>query len=217
MRGLTGLAVAVLALPVCGWAQVYTVPAGCEAIVTVQSRSCLVRQVMRCADNPDGATIALVRQEGEDVLLRQDAGSQTIEAVSVGTGEVVRTVVVTDPIDARLAAKTGHDGFDLEQDGGPGPRERFAGEMVSDGAPVIIDGVLLVPLAAETVITTIKTGETRTLRQTLLFEPRERIAYVATTQMTDPPGALLDRTPVSFILPGEAGFLSMEPDYDCDP
>lgn len=216
MRKVKGAAVAMLMLlPVAARAETLVPPEGCDALLTVQSQSCIVRHVMRCADNAGGFTIMQFGAGGAETVTDLDAGSYPVEAVTLETGAVYRSALVEDAFDARIAATQGRDSFAYETVDNAGTRMRYVGKVVRDGRGETIDGVPLVRLLVEREVTSPGRAETWRQRQVLMYHPGLQVALTARVEMVDPPGAILERMPVAFAAPGEPGFLSMEPEHGC--
>ena len=207
---------ALLAAP--AMAQDYVPPAGCEAILTVQGQSCTARHVMRCADNPGGFTVAVVGAPGIVAFTVFDGGSMATRSEDRETGEVFSANPVADPLDVIAAVQTGADSFDMTVTrDSDGLQYRHVGEFHRDGDPVLIGGRQLWPLAGTRTISNPAGDQSVTMHNTMLFDPALRITFGAQAHRADTGVLTQDWTPVTFALPGEPGFLTMEPAYGCAP
>lgn len=207
---------AVLATPVA--AQTYVPPVGCEVIMTVQGRSCTVRQVMSCADNPQGFDVDLLGPNGPIGQTRFDAGTMPVVALGPGGGPMLTTIAAADPFDAAAAMRTGIDTFDLEVERGTdGVHLRLQGEIRTEGAARVVAGREVQPLVVTRTQTDMATGDEVRQTAVMLFDLALGVGFNAASRDIDPPGPELDLTPMGFALPGDKGFLSMEPRHDCLP
>jgi len=93
------LAPALLALlPVGVSAQTFTLPAGCEAFVTVQSKDCNVSHHFICEGDPDGHQRRADLDENELVYVgRIDSEAQWIESFHLRSGHSERLGAASDP------------------------------------------------------------------------------------------------------------------------
>ncbi|MBS1301802.1 hypothetical protein [Loktanella sp. SALINAS62] len=196
----------------------FSLPAGCSAFVTIQSRSCAVEHHFTC--DADGAGVkrrASLNEDGLVYLGSTDSESQWLNSFHPVTGHAER--LESDPADpASLTEllRTGRDSYDfvtLSDEIGP---TRYVGEDRLTGEVVTIDDVTL----------------QRTEYQITAFAPDGREMwssagnefvsddwrmFIGGTGRITVPGDSFEKndSPVEFIFPGEPGFLSANPKHDC--
>lgn len=199
-------------------AATFNVPEGCDAFLTVQSRSCLVSHYWTCESDRGHRWRIDFTAEGPSFISRIDAEAQWIE--SGNPLEVRKTVTILpadDPGSVTELLETGVDSYDFVQRRPSGQVERVVGYDRIVGDPVIIDGEELFPTEFSATF--------RDLNGRVIWEVRGN-EYVSarfrrffggiTTSEDDGVKSHRDRTPVEFIEPGEPGFLNNTPQHDCD-
>jgi hypothetical protein len=204
-------------LPIPALAGTWTVPEGCEAFMTVQSRACRVSHYYKCsADAPGDQWRTDLDQEGPFFHSRIDAEGQWVESY-----DPVRQTLDPAPADpARFSEllESGVDTWDfgLSKDDGSG--SRVAGFDRLTGNSVVIDGITLQETAVEF---TEHDREGRVMRRgqgNEYLHPEWRLFFAGPgrTDLGDGAWLPIDGSPVDFIFPGEEGFLSTQPLFDCD-
>lgn len=211
------LACLVLALPAA--AAEFTPPAGCTLTMTVQQRSCTVAQHYSCsADAAGDQWVAYFTQQGLVYQSRIDAETRWMESTDLVSG-------ITDTLEPEAAdhaslstlLATGRDDFDFWTVSDSGERLRHIGHDELTGTTTI-DGVTLdttrfelETFSAEGDLLIRRTGTQFVSRETGRF-------YGGLETATDWSGEVSETndTPVTFARPGEAGFGSTDPQFDCD-
>lgn len=197
----------------------FALPEGCEAYVTVQERSCIVSHRFTCAGDPEGwQRRADLDEDGVIYLGATDSESRWMESVSPRSGivEVLGEEAVMPASFSKLLA-TGVDRFDFTTRTDPdGIITRFVGQDRLTGESVTISGVTLE--RTEFAVT----GYDEAGGEVWRAEGREYInrdwrVFIGGTRTTTVGAESWDgdSTPVAFIFPGEPGFLSTQPRYDC--
>jgi hypothetical protein len=197
----------------------FSPPAGCTGWLTVQSRGCRVSNHYRCsADAPGDQWRADFDQEGIFFVSRIDRETQWVESFDMFP--TTRQTLIPNPADPASFStllSTGIDTFDfgLAQDDGPQSQVRGFDRLT--GRSVTIDGVALEETEFEyretapdgTVLNAAKGHE---------YINRDwRLFLAGTSEWEGPDGTLpIDGTPKQFIFPGEPGFFTTEPIFDCD-
>lgn len=198
----------------------FEVPDGCTAFLTVQSRSCLVAQYWRCEGDPAGTHWrATLDQEGAFYLNYTDAEFRWLRAFNLRSGAQDSLIEPEeDPASLSELLETGSDTmvFSIREERADGVfRRDYTGFDRLTGTSVTIDGWELEvtdfayqwqteagPRATE--------GSQFVSRETGLF-------FGGLETVTTPGGEVIEGnySPVTFAEPGEPGFLSTEPQYDC--
>ncbi len=201
-------------------ADLFKAPEGCQVFATVQARQCQVHQLYRCGGDPAGDQwMASFDGQGLYYLSRIDRETAWVESISTETGDV-RTLGPDpkDPASFTELLATGRDDFDFTTVNGGGELRRFVGHDELTGETVIIDGVSLEKTRFES--KTYDAGGTlldeSTGQQFINRDWRRFFAGSETFVTADGEKIETNQPPVTFAFPGEKGFLSTTPDYDCD-
>ncbi len=217
---MKALVLPLLVLTSPAFAGSFIAPEGCTTYLTVQSRGCYVANHYTCDADPAGHKWrADFDQEGPFFLSRIDDETQWIESIEVSP-RVVQTLDDNpeDPASFSNLIETGRDDFAFELSKDNGDHSKVRGFDQLTGKTVTIDGVTL----DETEFQYEETDDTGTiLRQARGFEyiSREwRMFFSGTSEWDDGSGNWLpmDSHPVKFFRPGDKGFESTQPIFDCD-
>ncbi|MEO0358713.1 MAG: hypothetical protein AAF386_10555 [Pseudomonadota bacterium] len=194
-------------------------PAGCEAFVTVQQRQCLVTHHYTCQGDPEGHQWRVdLTDEGMVYVAQIDNQAQWIYSLDLFSGREERLVTpAADPasMDDLLAGEI--DTWDFQTASADGESTRFFGYDLTSGTTQI-DGVDLLITEAE-ITAESASGETLWSAkgsQYVSTDWRMFLFGVDTYTNADGESWAIDHTPVDFIFPGEPGFLTDDPSYDCD-
>lgn len=197
----------------------FSPPAGCTGYLTVQSRGCRVSNHYRCTqDAPGDQWRADFDQEGMFFLSKTDRESQWIESYEMFPA--VRQSLVPGPADPASFSDllNGADSYDFRLRRSNGENSHVTGYDRLTGRSQTIDGITL----AETEFDFTETGEDGTVlrraRGNEYIHRDWRQFFSGPTMWEQPDGSQLpvDGSPVEFVQPGEAGFMSTEPLFDCD-
>lgn len=198
---------------------VFSPPPGCTGWLTVQSRGCRVSNHYRCdADAPGDQWRADFDQEGIFFVSRIDRETQWIESFDMFP--TTRQVLLPDPADpASLSTllSTGIDTFDfgLAEDGGSQSAVRGFDRLT--GRSMTIDGVTLEETEFDYTETAPDGSVVHKSRGNEYINRDWRLFLSGTSEFEGPDGMLpVDGTPRQFIFPGEPGFFTTEPIFDCD-
>ena len=197
----------------------FVVPSGCEAFLTVQSRECTVAHYWSCAAEAPGSS-------GGSPSMPTDPTTCHKATISIAGCRGIPCAVTAslvllseeDPASLDELFETGRDEmiFTLEQtENGVTFQQTYEGFDAVSGAEVEIDGetLMLTEFAYEYET---EAGTRRTSgNQFLSVDRRLFFGGVETTVLPSGEAFEADRSPREFIDPGEAGFLSMIPLYDC--
>lgn len=217
---ISGFSVAALAavagLPVS--AGTFSLPQGCEAIVTVQQKACLVSHIFTCATDPQGYTRRVdLDMDGMTYVGSIDSETQWIESFSPRSGSTsLLGENPRDPASFSELLETGVDTYDFTTESDVFGVTRYVGTDRLTGETQTIDGVTLEQTEFD-----IRAFDSDG-RQIWAAEGREfinrdwRVFLSGVRDVTDLNGSFSENdSPVTFAFPGEAGFLASEPQYDC--
>lgn len=200
---------------------VYVPPAGCTLTMTVQERSCSVAQHFTCeADQPGDMNTVYFGSDGEMTYeSRIDKETRWIWSRDPQTGIVDELEPgAEDDASFSTLVGTGRDDFDFWTKASDGVRLRQQGEDQLTGETEVIDGETLEKTRFK--LTTYgESGETLIVRTGQQYISRSLGRFFGGIEdESDWTGTedKLDRRPVEFIRPGEPGFASTQPRYDCE-
>lgn len=201
-------------------AATFTAPQGCRLEMTIQSRSCTVSQIYRCAGDPAGTQhSAVFGQDGMTHLSTIDAETRWIESTDPETG-LVDTLVpdAEDHASFSTLLKTGRDDFDFWTQSNSGERLHHVGHDELIGENVVIDGIALEKTRFQLTTSGVD-GQVLITREGQQFISRANGRfYGGIESFSDWTGEAGDSndSPVDFSFPGQPGFGQTEPQYDCD-
>ncbi|WP_322891123.1 MULTISPECIES: hypothetical protein [unclassified Yoonia] len=214
MKPLLTLIALTIATPVAAQ-QTFAAPQGCTGKLTVQHRNCVMVNVWTCeADAAGDQWLALIGQNGVFSVQRVDDQFQWMESYRI-TGNERLQVPAPDPasLDELFATQLDTWDFTLDTDAGT---ERHVGFDMLTGETVVIDGETL--LATEFQGRTID-GDGNEIyagsgRQ--FVSETHRLFFVGEAWDDASPDQVTDASPVEFIYPGEPGFFSDQPKFECN-
>ena len=214
------LAAGLAAIPLPGHAGTFTPPQGCRLEYTVQNRGCSVGQYYRCEADPQGdQRSAYFGKDGPTHLSRIDAETRWMQTADPRTG--IEDWLVAEAEDhasfSNLLA-TGRDDFDFWTKSSTGERLHHVGHDELTGEVVTIDGVELEKTRFK-LTTSNAAGEVLIEREGQQFVSRaNRRFFGGIESQRDWTGRHLETndSPAAFSFPGEAGFGSTTPQFDCD-
>lgn len=198
----------------------FTVPAGCEAFLTVQSRSCSVAHYWNCSADPEGTFWRVaIDQDGPYYLSQSDAEYRWLQNYELASGaEAVLIEPEEDPASISELLETGTDSmvFSMQRtEAGVSFQRDYNGFDSLTGAEIEIDGQRL--LLTEFTYSFETEAGTLLVTGNQFVDPERRLFFggLETSQLGDNPVVEADYSPREFIVPGEDGFLSTRPLYDC--
>jgi hypothetical protein len=198
----------------------FQVPEGCTAFLTVQTRSCLISHYWRCEGDPDGTHWrATLDQDGAFYLNYSDAEFRWLRAFNLRSGS--REILIEpeeDPASIRELLSTGSDtmAFSIREERSDGVFQRdYTGYDRVTGATVTIDGRTL--LVTEFAYQWETEAGPRSTEGSQFVSEEMFLFFGGIETVTTPGGEVFEGnySPVEFAEPGEEGFLSTEPRYDC--
>ncbi len=214
MKPMIILSALVVAAPAMAQ-QSFAAPEGCEAVLTVQNKGCVMTNVWQCtADEPGDQWIALLTQAGVFSVQKVDAEFQWVEAYKV-TGNERLITPAEDPASLTTLFETQIDTWDftLETDDGT---ERNVGFDMLTGETTEIDGEVLLntEFQGRTIDGDGNVIDASSGRQYVSEE--HRLFFFGESWSDDTPDQVIDMSPVEFIYPGEPGFFADRPLYECN-
>jgi len=192
-------------------------PVGCTPELTIQSRSCSVSNIYTCAADPPGDSWRIEFDvNGPIFLSRIDSETQWLESYDMFP--MRREVLVQpapDPASLTELLETGTDSYDFVQRGENGPvrvvgYDRLTGdEVVIDGEPLLVTEFNARHETTDGVVLELSGNE--------YVSVRHRRFIAGTYSGTGVNGSFeTDGSPVDFVYPGEPGFFTKTPLYDCE-
>lgn len=211
------LALICLAAPAAAQ-DVFTLPAGCNAYLTVQNESCQVEHHFTCQGDPtDHQRRVSLDERGLTYAGEIDHEAQWIGSVHVLSGHTER--LAPDPADPASLSEliaTGVDTYDFETLSDEIGTTRYVGQDSLTGRQVTIDGVTLDETAYQ-ITAYDAAGDVVWESQGNEFISRDWRMFLSGTSTVTTPNGTFDANdrPVEFIFPGEPGFLSARPKHGC--
>ena len=218
LAAATSALLTLSALPVA--AANFTPPDGCRLEVTVQNRGCTVSQLYRCSGDAEGDQwVTYFSREGATYQSRIDRETRWMESTDLRSG---LTDILQDGAkdDASFSSLTrdGRDDFDFWTEASNGERLHHVGHDALTGEKVQIDGVAL-EITRFQLTTFNEQGDELIRRQGQQFISRAQGRFyggVETSQDWTGAKESTNDSPVRFAFPGQTGFGSTVPEYDCD-
>lgn len=195
----------------------FSPPPGCETWLTVQSRACRVSNHYTCTADPSGDKWrADFDQEGMFFVSRIDSEAQWVESYDVSPP--VRQVLesgATDPASfSDLLA--GRDDYDFRLSRSDGQRSHVTGYDALTGKSLVIDGITLQQTEFDFTEVDEDGNVLRRARGNEYVHPEWRLFFAGPSEWQDGENWLpVDGSPVQFIFPGEPGFRSTQPIFEC--
>jgi hypothetical protein len=221
MRKVKAATIAVLMTPVGGPVLAqggFSLPAGCEAYVTVQKADCTVTHLFRCEGDPEGHQRRVDLNESALTYMGViDSETQWIESFHASSGDTTYLAPdAADPASLTELIETGRDGLDFQTMSGMYGLTRYVGEDRLTGETVVIDGVELLRTAFYMVVYDQFGGVVWEISGNEYIHPEWRTFLSGTRTFSTPDEEVVqDGTPVEFIFPGEPGFLGSTPRHGC--
>lgn len=198
--------------------RMFSLPPGCTAFVTIQSKSCGVSHHFTCEGDPEGWQRRVDLDEGGvNYFGAIDAETQWMESTDVMAGHSER--LEAEPADrASFTAltETGMDSYDFKTLSDEVGVTRFVGQDRLTGNTVTIDGVVLDETEYSIRALDARGQEMwRSAGNEFISRDFRMFLSGVTTTTTPEETWDSDNSPMQFILPGEPGFLSGSPKFGC--
>lgn len=218
MKALIALPFLFLASPVLAGS--FVAPDGCTTYLTVQSRGCYVANYYTCEADPVGHKWrADFDQEGPFFLSRIDDETQWIESIELNP-LVTQTLDANpqDPASFTNLTDSGRDDFVFELSKDNGEHSKVRGFDRLTGNTVTIDGVTLDETEFEYEETDDAGTILRRARGHEYINREWRMFFSGASEWDDGSGDWLpmEGSPMKFFRPGDKGFESTQPIFDCD-
>ncbi|SEN09188.1 hypothetical protein SAMN04488003_10918 [Loktanella fryxellensis] len=216
MRGALALLM-LSASPVLA-ADTFALPQGCEAFVTIQSRSCAVEHHFVCAADPEGIKRrASLSEDGMTYLGSTDREGQWVTSFYPELGdEETLEAAPADPASLTELLANGVDTYDFQTLSDTVGTTRYVGQDRLTGTTETIDGITLQQTEYNIRAYGPDGTEIWSSAGREYVSDRWRLFIGGTGRVTVPTETFdKDDRPVEFIFPGEPGFLSANPKHDC--
>ena len=214
MKPMIILSALVVAAPAMAQ-QSFAAPEGCEAVLTVQNKGCVMTNVWQCAaDAPGDQWIALITQNGVFSIQKVDAEFQWVEAYKMSGNERLITPA-EDPASLTELFNTQIDTWDFTLETEEGTQRNVGYDLLT-GETTEIDGEVLLntEFQGRTIDGDGNEIEASSGRQ--YVSETHRLFFFGEAWPQDDPDQVIDMSPVEFIYPGEAGFFADRPKYECN-
>lgn len=214
MKPLIILAALAAATPVVAQ-QSFAAPEGCTATLTVQSKSCVMINVWQCeADDPGSQWIALISQAGVFSVQKVDNEFQWLESYKVVGNE--RLITPTeDPASLTELFANQIDTWDFTLETADGIERNVGFDMLT-GETTVIDGETLLNTEYQGRTSDGDGNELDASSGAQFVSEKHRLFFFGKSWPQENPAQVVDMSPVDFIYPGETGFFSDQPQYECN-
>lgn len=214
------LALALMALaPAPALAGTWTAPEGCEIFMTVQSKGCRVSNHYRCTGDTQGDQWrADFDQEGLFFQSRINFETEWVESFDIDPPVVQRLADKEDPARFSELLSSGVDTFAFGLTRSDGADSRVRGFDRLTGRSVTIDGVVLEETEFDFEEQDLAGNVLRRARGNEYISRDMRLFFAGPgeTDLGDGQWLPIDGSPVDFAFPGDKGFATTQPIYDCD-
>ena len=196
----------------------FSLPAGCDAFLTVQTESCQVGHHFTCQGDPEGHQRRVTLDEqGMTYVGEIDGETQWISSFHLLSGH--RERLESNPVEPASLSdliETGVDDFDFRTLSDEIGTTRYVGQDTLNGREITIDGVTLAETTYDITAFDDAGNEIWSAQGREFISRNWRMFLSGTGTVTTPEGQYeRSNKPVEFIYPGEPGFLSSSPKHGC--
>lgn len=199
-------------------AEVFELPAGCDAYLTIQTEACSVDHIFTCEGDAEGHQRRIsIGENGVTYAGEIDEETQWVESFHVGSGHVER--LEAEPRDRASFSELvemGIDTYDFMTESEEVGKTRYVGQDSLTGEQITIDGVVL-DQTQYNITAYDEAGDVKWASEgNEYISQRFNMFLAGSSKVTTENGTFdNDDNPVEFIFPGEPGFLSANPKHGC--
>lgn len=198
-------------------AQEFSLPAGCDGYLTIQSADCEVSHYFMCNNYAPGEQgRATLTEEGLSYVGRINSEAEWIESFHLRTGHTERLAQSVDPMSISELMANDLDTWDFTTASAEIGDTRYVGMDRLTGESAEIDGITLLRTEYQIISYDVEGNEVWSATGREFISPEWRMFIGGESSYTTSEGTFdSDSTPVEFIFPGESGFMSINPKYGC--
>ncbi|MCK0120608.1 MAG: hypothetical protein ABJO29_16385 [Yoonia sp.] len=217
-KTLTCLLISAAVPAVAQTAEVFELPAGCDAYLTIQTEACSVDHIFTCEGDAEGHQRRIsIGENGVTYAGEIDEETQWVESFHVGSGHVER--LEAEPRDRASFSELvemGIDTYDFMTESEEVGKTRYVGQDSLTGEQITIDGVVL-DQTQYNITAYDEAGDVKWASEgNEYISQRFNMFLAGSSKVTTENGTFdNDDNPVEFIFPGEPGFLSANPKHGC--
>lgn len=215
---IRALPLLLLAMPAVAQEELFSLPAGCNAWLTIQGADCTVDHHFTCEGDPDGHKQRVSLDErGMTYLGTTDFETQWINSFHPLAGHTeVLEQSPADPANLTELIATGMDSYDFKTLSPEVGTTRYVGFDRLTGNRVTIDDVSIAETEFSIKAYDAAGNEVWSSEGREFISERWRMFLSGNSTVTSSSGTFeRDGRPVEFIFPGEPGFLSANPKHGC--
>lgn len=196
----------------------FSLPQGCDAFLTVQSKTCQVDHHFVCEGDPEGHQRRVgITEEGLTYAGEIDSETQWINSFHARTGH--SETLESNPAERASFSdliQKGVDDYDFRTESPQIGNTRYVGQDTLTGRQIVIDGVTLDETTFD-ITAYDENGDVIWAAKGNEFVNQDWRIFLSGTGVTSVGSERFesDDSPVEFIFPGEPGFLSARPKYGC--
>lgn len=196
----------------------FSLPAGCEAYLTVQTESCTVQHHFTCSFDPDGHQRRVsLDEQGLIYAGLIDRETQWIESFHILSGH--QEALAPDPAEPASLSDliaSAVDDYDFRTLSDQIGETRYVGQDTLTGRQITIDGVTLDETTYDITAYDAAGNEVWSAQGREFISRDWRVFFSGTGTVTNADGSFeISDRPVEFIFPDEQGFLSARPKHGC--
>lgn len=217
-KTLTCLLISAAVPAVAQTAEVFELPAGCDAYLTIQTEACSVDHIFTCEGDAEGHQRRIsIGENGVTYAGEIDEETQWVESFHVGSGHVER--LEAEPRDRASFSELvemGIDTYDFMTESEEVGKTRYVGQDSLTGEQITIDGVVL-DQTQYNITAYDEAGDVKWASEgNEYISQRFNMFLAGSSKVTTENGTFdNDDNPVEFIFPDEPGFLSANPKHGC--
>ncbi len=198
-------------------AQEFSMPEGCEGYLTIQSTSCSVSHYFTCDFDAEGEQRrATLDEEGLTYVGKINSEAEWVESFHLRSGHTERLMSSPDAMSMSDLLAGDVDTWDFITESDEIGESRYTGFDQLTGERVVIDGITLLRTEYALTATDAEGNEIWRAEGREFVNPDWRMFIGGVSTYTNSNETFdSDDTPVEFIFPGEAGYLSVNPKFGC--